>query len=63
MLIVKEKQKNKTINNESSPTAIFLVQLEKKCIFLHFLCMVVIIWQVGTLSLQRFLKKAQIINS
>ena len=29
MPIVKEKQKNKTINSESSPTAISLAQLEK----------------------------------
>ena len=26
----------------------------KKCIFLHFLCLVVIIWQACALSLQRF---------
>ena len=29
MPIVKEKQKNKTINSESPPTAIFLAQLKK----------------------------------
>lgn len=33
MPIVKEKQKNKTINSESSPIAIFLAQLKKKCNF------------------------------